>query len=209
MDIKTTKLKTSSFSKTLRPFILICKCLGLANFNLNARNEPTFINHLTIALLGFAWIFNTIVLKLSASNYESGVHSSFINGNYMNLYISSMGSVSFVILFQHFKRKHILSFIQQIERFDEKLDAFKWKFQVNSSTFYMIPIYLYVIPVFSLSCHLLIGLTDNFTPENIIKLISFAMSSVNLIFHFILSQQFILSSMCILLRLKALNKNVK
>jgi len=211
MEEKATKTYATSFAKAFRPFYFTCKFLGLANFSWNEKTkkfETTLINHFFVCIFVLLWIAASASMLFFNYGYKSGINTNFIDGNYLNLYIAQALCVAVLILFQHLKRQNIIKFINRMEQFDEKLLFNKWKFQVTNSSSFMIIIYAFAALVI-----LLAALYDkfdlNFNPIEKFKQFSNLMCSFDILFFFILNFQFLLSSCCILSRLKVLRKNAK
>jgi len=217
MELKAPKFITASFTEAFRPFYFICKVFGLANFTWNEVSgnfETKFYDYL---LLSFSVIYRILIVISVAyfmSTYNSGFNSSFINGNYVILFYFENCFISILILLQHFTRKHIIRFIKNIQMFDEKLSSFKWKFQViHSSFYYSLFIFFHItIVVLYIAFDVIPQVnSESFVSEMmyIFRMVTSSFSCTCSIFYVVVNCQFILSSYCILTRLKALNKNTQ
>jgi len=211
MEVKATN--ESSFLKVSRPFILWCKVLGMTHFSwkiLSGRVKEGSINYWSLFFF-IAVLFATVTsLAFSFTNFYSGLNSKFVNLNYVILYLTQIFVIAFLALFQTFKHKRIIKFLNQIKTFDYKLSTNKWKFQVVHSSFkYMIHNFVFLALIFIFSVYVTSLRDFSLNLMNMFEFCGSVLGTIGVLFYFVLSQRFILSATSVLARIKALNNNAK
>lgn len=103
------------------------------------------------------------------------------------------------------KRNRVATFLKKIYHFDENLKNVHWKFQVQNRSFY-------VVFVGFIGC-LLIGAKSYFVFKFALDSGNFNLSMLESVFNvpfcILTLAHFLLSSLCVLCRMKALNENFK
>lgn len=216
MSVKVMKQSSKFASRNIfhsfQPFHYLAKIIGLGfyNFNVNGSEFVVNIKHkicfwitLTFwAVLTLLVIAGTVVgLKngeLPGFNFEKSKFLSKVN---LLILILQLVFSTFLVNFQHNRRRHIFKFLMHLNNFDEAVERFHWRFSSRNSWKFLISVIIFICLVITAT------LTNDILESS--TYFEILIAQLNAFIFAAIVTQFIISVLCIKKRLKVLLKNVK
>lgn len=189
---------------------IILKSLGLAPYTFEEKSRKLkmgFANYVHFFISIIIWITFTVIQtsRFRLEVMDSGVKSKFLDRLWQYQYLFQYYLVTFTVIFNLLKRKHVERFLQFIFKFDEILLRYGCELK-TANIRQSIVFVVFIVSVTMTSTYMIIFtiLEEELKFYHIIK--SLAYVSVTE-FFFVISLQFINSAACVCYRLKALTKN--
>jgi hypothetical protein len=199
-----------------RHFYFILKSLGLAFYRFDAKSMHLKTDSLSYFMCALT-LFITIALTFfqikwfKANDVSVGLGMNILDKLWVNQYYVQQLIAIFIIAFNFAQRKRIESFLNSLYKFDRFVGQMKWKFS-SQKDYHRIISTLFILSSFSFSSYAIIenyvfdayGLLKD-TWKTFISIVVFILL-FNL--YFVLSLQFILSAICVKLRLETMMENI-
>lgn len=199
-----------------KPFYFILKAFGLGCYSLDKKTKALKVTLLDkfifIASIGLWILFIKIQLnKRFAVDYITEVNSALLNNLWLHQYIIQHICGLSSIVFSFFQTRKIEDFFKIIENFDQKAANFNLNIKCQEKIF-KTAIFLFVNYVLLLLLYLIMYAVDNYFSGKY----STAVIMINcfnyvfiLLFYVVLSEQFVISALCIRARLAAMNAKLR
>ena len=209
---QSSKFASRNIFHSFLPFHYLAKSIGLGfyNFNVNGSEFEVKTKHkvcfwITLmfwTLLTILIIVGTIVAikndEVPGFNFEK---SKFLSKVHLLMLILQLIFSTFLVSFQHRRRRHIYKFLVYLNNFDEAVERFHWSHLSRNSWKYLVIIIAFIFLVIAIT------LTNDILEES--TYFEIFIAQVNVFLFTAVVTQFIMSVQCIKNRLRVLFKNVK
>lgn len=216
MSVKVMKQSSKFASRNIfhsfQPFHYLAKTIGLGfyNFNVNGSEFEVNIKHkICFWVILMFWTALTVLVIAGAivglKNGElpgfSFEKSKFLSKVNLIILILKLVFSTFLISFQHRKRRHLYKFLVNLNNLDEAIKRFHWRYSSKNSWKYLIVVVCFICLV--IAATLTNDILEGSTYFEVI------LAQVNAFIYATVVIQFIISVLCIKKRLIVLFKNVK
>jgi len=216
MSVKVMKQSSKFASRNIfhsyLPFHYLAKTIGLGFYNFNVNGSEFEVNNKHKICFWMTMSFWTLLTVLVIVGTIVGLNedglpgfnltkSKFLNRVSLLILILELMFSTILIGFQHKRRRHIHKFLVKLNKFDEAVEGFKWRYLSHNSWKYLIVVIIFICFVVATT------LTNNVLEKS--TLFEIVIAQINTFICAAVVTQFIVSVLCIKKRLRILFKNVK